>query len=146
MRQWPITWWELVKDEYIEDGSISRQAFRNMETGEVVGSHQLPYGACYAQDNEKGYYPTGADGLSIVCVIPYQSASRKISYHHWQIDGHATNCTKPEDNEHRCWVRRGTVGEPLHVSKEGNTCEAGAGSISVSGFHGFLHNGILRDC
>src|ERR1044072_3351830 len=35
MSQCPIPWWELVKDEYIQDGPVSRQAFRNMETGEV---------------------------------------------------------------------------------------------------------------
>jgi hypothetical protein len=51
-----------------------------------------------------------------------------------------------DDNVHRCWVRHGTVGEPLHVDKIGHTCAAGAGSISVEGFHGFLHHGVLRDC
>lgn len=87
--------------------------------------------------------PRGFDGLSIVCIIP-RSGSRGKTL--WYIDGRANNCTMPDDKEHRCWVRIGTVGDTLHVDKAGNTCSAGAGSIAVKGFHGFLHHGVLRDC
>ncbi len=67
---------------------------------------------------------------------------------HWNIDSRASNCTMPNDNNHRCWVRHGdpTKGENVHVDKNGKTCAAGAGSILMGGWHGFLHNGELYDC
>lgn len=58
----------------------------------------------------------------------------------WCIDSRASNCTMPEDNEHRCWVRHGTPPD-IHVDKNGKTCAAGAGSIVSGNYHGFLHNG-----
>lgn len=51
----------------------------------------------------------------------------------------------PNDDVHRCWVRHGTVGDPLQVDKNGNTCAAGAGSIQNAGWHGYLKNGILHE-
>ncbi len=64
---------------------------------------------------------------------------------HWNIDSRASNCTMPNDNTHRCWIRHGDPdkGEPIHVDKNGNTCQAGAGSIAMGNYHGFLHNGEL---
>lgn len=58
----------------------------------------------------------------------------------WDIDGRASNCTMKDDREHRCWVREG---EPpnVTVSKKGKSCAAGAGSIDVPGYHGFLRGG-----
>jgi len=58
----------------------------------------------------------------------------------WDIDGRASNCTMPEDREHRCWVRHGEPSN-VHVDKNGHTCQAGAGSILSGDYHGFLHNG-----
>lgn len=60
----------------------------------------------------------------------------------WDIDSRASNCTLPNDKLHRCWVRHG---EPpnIDVNKSGITCKAGAGSIIVGGWHGFLRNGYL---
>jgi hypothetical protein len=60
--------------------------------------------------------------------------------HWWDIDGRASNCTMKDDKQHRCWVRHG---EPPNVTvdKAGLTCKAGAGSIKVDGYHGFLRNG-----
>jgi hypothetical protein len=81
-----------------------------------------------------GWKWTGADGLNIVCVTPGG---------HWHIDMRASNCTMKNDTVHRCWVRHGTVGEKLHVDKNGLTCAAGAGSIQIGSFHGFLHNGEI---
>ena len=78
---------------------------------------------------------TGADGLSLMCVLP--------DGHQWLIDGEANNCTRKGDLSHKCWCRHG---EPpmLTVDKSGNTCDAGAGSIaSPGGWHGFLRNGEL---
>lgn len=63
------------------------------------------------------------------------------------IDGRASNCTMPDDNVHKCWVRHGRPEDgTLHVDKNGNTCAAGAGSIATPNFHGFLHNGDLSAC
>jgi len=62
----------------------------------------------------------------------------------WCIDSRASNCTKPEDNEHRCWIRHGEVPK-ITVDKNGNTCSAGAGSIQAGNYHGFLRDGILVD-
>ncbi len=60
--------------------------------------------------------------------------------HEWDIDSRASNCTMPNDKLHRCWVRHGEPPD-VHVDKNGVTCAAGAGSIAVPGYHGFLHNG-----
>lgn len=70
---------------------------------------------------------------------------------HWDIDSRASNCTRREDNVHRCWVRHGDPTQPhtVHVDKNGDTCAAGAGSIIVNAkqpaYHGFLHNGRFSD-
>lgn len=60
----------------------------------------------------------------------------------WCIDSRASNCTMPEDRNHRCWVRHGDPEQGnIHVDKNGRTCQAGAGSIQTRSWHGFLHNG-----
>ena len=73
----------------------------------------------------------------IVCCPNGPEATRD-----WDIDSRASNCGLPEDRLHRCWVRRG---EPpnLTVDKAGVTCAAGAGSIALPNWHGFLRNGEL---
>lgn len=60
----------------------------------------------------------------------------------WNIDSRASNCTMKHDRQHRCWVRHG-VPPAIHVDKSGHTCAAGAGSIALPRYHGFLHNGML---
>jgi hypothetical protein len=77
-------------------------------------------------------WTTGSDGKSIIVVCPDGSQ--------WFIDGPASNCTLPNDKEHRCWVRHG-VPPMLTVDKNGKTCAAGGGSIAVKGYHGFLRSG-----
>jgi hypothetical protein len=138
MREWNQSWWE-VTDKYDEiRDSVRRVIYRNIETGEETSL--LPYGALYvSKHGTKGY-----DGKSVVCIIPTSKYTDKIC--HWYIDSRASNCTMPNDTEHRCWVRHGTFCEEVHVDKGGNTCQAGAGSISVEGFHGFLHHGKLVEC
>lgn len=76
----------------------------------------------------------GPDGLHLCVVCP--------GGHLWHIDGRASNCTLPEDNEHRCWVRHGTPPD-LTVDKNGLTCSAGAGSIMAGDYHGFLQGGFF---
>lgn len=64
--------------------------------------------------------------------------------HPWNIDGRASNCGKPDDNVHRCWIRHGEPPD-ITVDKNGNTCSAGAGSIQAGNYHGFLRNGYFTD-
>jgi hypothetical protein len=58
----------------------------------------------------------------------------------WDIDSRASNCTMPEDKLHRCWIRQG-IAPAITVNKQGLTCDAGAGSIAVGNYHGFLIQG-----
>jgi hypothetical protein len=140
MAEYRCTWWEKTDKPIVWDGSVGRHVYRNIETGEAAT--KLPIGALYVYaDPGRGY-----DRLSVACVVPYGKPGSSKQSTHWHIEGFASNCTRPDDDKHLCWVRHGTIGEIVHVDKNGNTCAAGAGSISVPGFHGFLHNGILRDC
>lgn len=76
----------------------------------------------------------GPDGLALMVKCPNGAQ--------WAIDGQASNCTMPDDQEHRCWVRHG---EPpnITVGKDGPTCAAGAGSIQAGDYHGFLRGGAF---
>lgn len=76
----------------------------------------------------------GPDGRCLVVICPNGSE--------WMIDSRASNCGRPQDNEHRCWCRHG---EPpnITVDKNCDTCTAGAGSIQAGDYHGFLQNGVL---
>lgn len=79
----------------------------------------------------------GPDGRAITVRLPGD--------HDWCIDGRASNCTRPDDMTHQCWVRRGDPPK-LTVDKQGDTCDAGAGSIWIdqpNGWHGFLRDGRL---
>lgn len=105
------------------------------DNGELYTLRNLPPGAMYDMP-WKHDFPQwcGVDGLSICVILPNGAP--------WEIDSKASNCTKPDDDVHKCWCRHG---EPpkITVDKVGNTCEAGAGSIIVRDFHGFLRNGFL---
>lgn len=69
----------------------------------------------------------------LYCILP--------NGHTWDIFSRCSNCTLPQDRQHRCWVLH--EGPPLYVDKNGLTCSAGGGSIAVPGYHGFLANGEL---
>lgn len=76
------------------------------------------------------------DGIYLMVRLP--------DGHDWTVDSRASNCTMPDDNEHRCWVRHGDPREcRVTVDKNGLTCAAGAGSIQSARWHGFLRNGLL---
>ncbi|RWO39487.1 MAG: hypothetical protein EOS11_22095 [Mesorhizobium sp.] len=117
-------------------------------TGTRSTLDKVPVGACWdawwiserRKDGPTGCgHSVGPDHRSLVVKLP--------GNHDWHIDSRCSNCTKPDDSDHFCWVRTGRPEDgTLHVGKDGNTCSAGAGSIAVPGFHGFLHHGILRDC
>lgn len=146
------TWWEYTGEMTEFVNGISSPKLRSLETGEVRSQKDLPAGALFAvpREGQDGtqldkdlWPPAGHDGLSVVCLVP---GSGGLNY--WYIDSRASNCTRRDSPGHRCWVRHGTVGGQLHVDKSGDTCSAGAGagSIAMPGYHGFLHNGHLTEC
>jgi hypothetical protein len=73
-------------------------------------------------------------GPQLYCILPDKSP--------WNIDSRASNCTMPDDFEHRCWVRHG-IPPAITVDKDGLTCTAGGGSIQSGSWHGYLRNGEL---
>lgn len=106
--------------------------YRRADNGGLVRLRDAPPGAMW----DAGWYPwKGPDGRCLVVKCPNGLD--------WVIDSRASNCTMPQDSEHRCWVRHG---EPplITVGKDGLTCQAGAGSIQAGDYHGFLSNGVFR--
>lgn len=105
--------------------------------GQEYSLHKPPVGALWyaewLEDLPKWW--KGPDGRILMAKTPGGE---------WCIDSRASNCTMPDDDEHRCWVRHGTPPE-IHVDKNGKTCAAGAGSIVSGNYHGFLHNGYFTD-
>lgn len=111
-----------------------RSQYIDKTTGKLYTLREAPEGAMWYSD----WYPEewrGPDGHSLVVKVPKD--------HDWLIDGVASNCTKPGDKSHRCWIRHG-VPPNITVDKNGNTCSAGGGSILTPDWHGFLRNGVLE--
>ena len=115
---------------------FSKVLYVRKDTGLVATLEEMPVGAMVVAgwDYQRGY-----DGRSIHVKLP--------SGNYWCIDGRCSNCTRPDDKEHRCWIRHG---EPPELTVDKNcepgqtTCSAGAGSIDDNGrYHGFLRNGYL---
>jgi hypothetical protein len=116
---------------------VSSPIYRRADTGEEISSRDLQVGAMrYVNDEYASTYGIGPDGKSLIVLTPGGW---------WYIDSRASNCTRPDDSIHKCWCRHG---EPpnITVDKNGNTCNAGAGSILMRSYHGFLWNGELTDC
>lgn len=118
--------------------------YRRTDTGEHVslrdhvsagGPASAPPGAMW----DAWWMPDswrGPDGIALMVRCPNGSD--------WHVDGRASNCTLPDDDAHKCWVRHGDPRtEPVTVDKDGVTCAAGAGSIVAGDYHGFLQNGVL---
>lgn len=102
--------------------------------------HNLPPGAMFYPDwlqpeeGEWRFYEPGPDGKVLAVICP--------NGRQWIIDSEASNCTRKGDRTHHCWIRHG-VPPLITVDKNGNTCQAGAGSIQAGDYHGFLRNGVL---
>lgn len=101
-----------------------------------TGSGQLECGDLYYLHHDQGIHCEweNCDGWHLHAVLP--------NGHYWNMDQRASNCGRPEDKTHRCWVRHGQPPN-VHVDKNGDTCQAGAGSILAGDWHGFLHHGEL---
>jgi hypothetical protein len=110
--------------------------YRRTDTGEEMTWSDAPIGAMMYADWMEGSDCIGPDGKSLIVKTPGGE---------WYIDSRASNCTKKDDNIHKCWVRHG-VPPMITVDKNGNTCAAGAGSIMIGNYHGFLINGELTGC
>jgi hypothetical protein len=107
------------------------------DKGNFTTTEDAPVGAIWrAHWYEEVKGMSGTDGKCYVCKTPGGD---------WVIDGRASNCTKPDDSEHKCWCRHGEAPN-FTVNKAGNTCAAGAGSILIGDYHGFLTNGELTNC
>jgi len=126
------------------DGSGSFTAYdpiyKRSDTGEEIILNKAPVGAIwentwyYNEVSLKGWL--GEDGRSFTIRTPGGD---------WCCDRKASNCTKLEDHVHKCWCRHGDA-PVFTIDKIGNTCNAGAGSILIGDYHGFLINGELTQC
>jgi hypothetical protein len=108
------------------------QLYQRADNGGLVRLRDAPPGAMW----DARFSPwKGPDGRSLVVKCPNGGGD-------WAIDSRASNCTMPDDSEHRCWVRHG---EPpvITVDKDGKTCNAGGGSIQAGDYHGFLRGGAF---
>ena len=105
-----------------------------LRDGKKAAFEDLGPGAMYFAD---WYQRKGPDGHHLIVITPGGP---------WHVDGRASNCTRPTDYVHYCWVRHG---EPpnITVDKNGDTCGCGCSIGQGPGFrdyHGFLRNGRLE--
>ena len=122
------TWQIHTKDQYVREDGANDEKYHLWEP---------PVGAMWrATWLEEIKNWCGEDGMCWCVMTPAGE---------WNIDSRASNCTRPEDLTHNCWCRHG-VAPNFTVDKIGNTCAAGAGSILIKEYHGFLRNGELTDC
>src|ERR1044072_2413872 len=113
--------------------------YRRTDTGEEMTFQTAPAGAMW----DAWWYPDawkGSDGIALVVKMPQGGE--------WVVDSRCSNCTLPNDNVHKCWIRHGNPRKPetLLVDKNGVTCKAGGGSIQMTNWHGFLRFGFLEEC
>lgn len=122
-----------------DERGISMPIYKRVDTGEELTD--LPAGAMmYMDDPQCPYVRNGPDGKTLAIICPKQNW--------WYPDERASNCTRMDDDVHRCWVRHG-VPPMITIDKNGDTCSAGAGSILFGKpgddhyWHGYLINGEL---
>lgn len=108
--------------------------YKRIDTGETFPFCESPVGAIWHEKDLDDIF-TGPDGKCYAVNTPGGK---------WYIDRRASNCTLPNDNVHKCWIRHGEAPN-FTVDKNGHTCSAGAGSIQIGNYHGFLRNGVLID-
>jgi len=114
--------------------------YARTDNGETMTLRDCPVGAMW----DATWYPwKGPDGISLMVAVPPEGGP---GHDTWSVDSRASNCTMPNDDVHRCWVRHGDPRKDprsVHVDKNGHTCAAGAGSIQTRRWHGFLDHGEL---
>lgn len=138
------TKWNIVTDEKGKRLGRSRdRIFRRADTGEeITGLNNAPVGAMWFADWLDDHY--AVPQLEHVLVVKTPGGD-------WVVDGQSSNCTLSDDvrqERHHCWIIEGKLPDvkSISVTKNGNTCQAGAGSILIGNYHGFLRNGWLEAC
>lgn len=120
---------EVPKDENILTKQVFHKRLYDTPSGELEPGC-LYWNTWFPED----FYWSNHKGAHLMAILPNGSE--------WNIDSRASNCTMKDDKIHRCWCRRGNPEtDMITVDKSGVTCQAGAGSIGVEGYHGFLKNG-----
>jgi hypothetical protein len=112
--------------------TISSPLMRRVDTGEELILADAPPGAIvdWAELHPERAKIT-PDGRFLVIKLPDEGL--------WYVDGRASNCGWPEDNEHTCWARSG---EPPDLTVVSGPCPSGgSGSIQTPTYHGHLNNG-----
>lgn len=124
-----------VFDDDDEWQVFTQRVYVRTDTGDELTLRDAPPGAMW---DAHWMSVKGPDGLCVVVRLP--------NGRDWMIDSRASNCTLPDDAEHRCWVRHGQPPR-LTVDKDGLTCAAGGGSIAsgqgATHYHGYLRDGRL---
>jgi hypothetical protein len=138
---------------------FTQSIYKRVDTGEEMTLKEAPVGAMWNAWWCVGFQQ-GPDGKCLIVRMPGD--------HDWTVDGRASNCDSKcvtcgqpysahkdlkreqcagftDSRPHQCWIRHGAA-PLLTVDKAGVTCGAGAGSILVPGWHGFLRNGVLEQC
>lgn len=136
-----------IKCFMVEKTGSKDHDWRNVDTGEIYPQGGLLVGAMwdafwYRGDDGLPHWPIRYGVRGGTCLIV------KTPGGDWILDSKASNCTAKHENmgeaegEHFCWVRHG-VAPDITVDKNGKTCNAGAGSFMLGGWHGFLRGGFL---
>lgn len=123
-------WFELI---YRRADTGAEYVLHAEAGAEAVGVPAAPPGGSWNADWMTPWLQP--DGICLVVRLP--------NGHDWMVDGEASNCDR-KGQPHQCWVRHGDPRKAnVTVDKAGDTCSAGAGSIAVPGYHGFLRAGVL---
>jgi hypothetical protein len=114
--------------------------YRRVDNGITTTLRDAPPGAMWYADwviyrQDQGWF-VGPDGH---CLMIRGFYGRDFC-----PDQRARNCTLPDNDEHKCWVRVGEVPNITIGKTGGRTCGAGAGSFFFTdAWHGFCENGEL---
>lgn len=131
----PIVYYEYV------GSTEGLYRFRRPGSDEALRVDELPAGAAWFDPTTRPRVLIGPDGKRLYVKTPGGP---------WLVDGRASNCTRPDDLVHHCWVRHGSPQDgTLHVDKDGDTCGCGESIGQGPGYadyHGFLHHGELVSC
>lgn len=137
--------YEFSQDALARPSGSMGRVWERSDTGEradhlnAFGPGAMWFVEWYRND-ETGLYMVPGFGTQ-----PYAPLCVRTPGGDWLLDQRASNCGKPDDSTHRCWVRHGTA-PAITVDKNGDTCTAGGGGIVFTNWCGFLRDGYLVKC
>lgn len=163
--RWPVARCDWCDRDFSETAIRqvnAHQLHSGSPDGKLYTLWNEPVGAMWdcdwlKSDNGGDWGYTGPDGITLCVRTPGGL---------WMVDSQASNCDRKQEvpaptaehpNAHRfvrthyCWVRHGDPRSGnIHVDKDAKragveTCGAGAGSILIAKYHGFLRGGYLTD-